>query len=268
MEYAAIIAAAVSAIGALVSGGKEAEAQRLREQIAAEYGPEILPDLDRALAQEAGQSAFATTAEDQSGRAAQLDVEGELADIYDTGGSTAADRAAYDVARRGVSQRAAGAAQGNAIEAARRGQSAGLLGGVLASQTGQDELEALGGLNAEIASAGRQRALQALQARGNLATSRRAADWGVRSERANAADLMNRFNATQRQQAEMYNVGLPQQQFENNMRRLAGQTGAREGVAAGYEQQGANARETAAGVGNSILSYGQAWDDSQKKKGK
>lgn len=265
MEYAAIIAAVVSAIGMLVSAGKEEEAQALREKTAAEYGPEILPDLDAAIAQEVG-SEFASLAEDSTGRAMQLDVDAELADIYDTSGNTAADRAAYDVARRGVSQRAASAAQGNAIEAARRGQTGGVLGGVLASQSGQDELEALGGLNASIASDARSRAMQALMARSSNANTMREMDWGVKSQRASAMDLANRFNATQRQATEMYNKQLPQLQFENNLRRLSGLGAARSGVATGLDAQGAAARQTSAGLGNAALSYGQAWDEDEEGK--
>lgn len=271
MGYAEIIAAAVAAIGAFISAGMEGEAQRLRAQIAAEYGPEILPDLDKAIAQEAGPSAFQNLQEDDTGRLAQLDVEAELANIYDTGGRTQEDEAAYDVARRGVSQRAAQRAGDIQLQAAQRGQSAGQLGAVLASQAGQDELEALAGLNAEVAQSGRQRALQALMSRGSLAGQRRGQDWQSLSERANATDLMNRFNASQRQGAEMYNVGIPQQQFDNNMARLAAQGAARSGQAGGIDRGAQGVRQTAAGVANSAVSYGQGWDwaqDPSKKKGK
>ncbi len=264
--WEAIIGAATAAIGAFISAGQEGEAQKLRAKIAAEYGPEILPDLDRAVAQQSGDSAFQGLAEDDSGRAAQLGVEGELANIYDTGGSTQADQAAYDVARRGVSQRSAQRAGDASMSAAQRGQGAGPLGAVLASQGGQDELEALAGLNADVASQGRQRALQALQARGQMAGQRRGQDWGVQTDRASAADLMNRFNASQRQTAEMYNVGLPQQQYDNNMQRLAAQNAARSGQAAGIDRQAAGTRQTAAGIGNAAVSYGQAWDWAQDPK--
>ena len=140
---------------------------------------------------------------------------------------------------------------------------------MLASQSGQDELEALAGLNAEVASSGRARALQALQARAPQAQAMRGQDWGVKQDRASATDLMNRFNAGQRQQTGMYNAGLAQQQYDNNMLRLSGQSAAVNGQAAGYEREGNNARQTGAGLANSALSYGQAYDwaqDPSKKK--
>lgn len=269
MGYAEIIAAVVAAITSMVAAGQENEAQRLRERIAAEYGPEILPDLDKAIAQTAGKSAFEGMSEDALGRNTQRDVDAELADIYDSGGRTAEDEAAYDVARRNVSKRAASQAGNVAISAAQRGQTGTGLSAVLASQSGQDELDALAGLNAEVAASGRQRALQALQARAGNAANMRSQDWGVRSDQASAADLMNRFNASQKQGAEMYNVGLGQQQFDNRMAQLGAQSAANGNVAAGIDQQAKGTRQTGAGVANATLSYGQGWDwaqDPKKKK--
>lgn len=259
MEYAAIIAGAISAITALVSMGQEAEAQRLRKSISAQYGEEVGTMLDDALAQEAGKSGFEGLTEDSTGRQTQLDVDQELANIYDSGGRTQEDEAAFNVARRGVSQRAAQRASDAAITAAQRGQTAGPMGAVLASQSGQDELEALAGLNAEVAASGRQRALQALQARGQMAGQMRGQDWQQLSERANATDLMNRFNASQR-------AGFQQNQIDNRMGLADRQAAAISGEAAGLAGQAAGTRQMGAGLANSALSYGQAWDWGQKKK--
>ena len=141
---------------------------------------------------------------------------------------------------------------------------------MLASQSGQDSLEALAGLDAEAASAGRARAMQALQSKAGLASNIRSGDY----EKSGAMDTMNRFNAAGRTAAQMYNLGLPQQQFANEMARVNGQNSALSGVAQGLDNQGLAARQTAAGVGNAALSYGQAADWAQdpenpknKKKG-
>ena len=273
MDYAALIAAIAGIIGGLVAAGKEGEAQKLREKMAAQYGPEILPDLEKAVAETAGDSKFADLAPDHQAQATQDEVSSQLADIYDTGGQTLQDQAAYDVARRGVAQRAASNAGNVAIESARRGGGNGGANAALASQAGQDELEALAGLNAQIATSGRDRALQALTARGGLATSQRGQSWTEASGKASAMDLMNRFNASQEQAAGMYNAGLGQQNFNNILRLNQARDGATAGVVGGLEKQGDDARQTAAGIGNSSLSYGQAWDWSQdpenpKNKGK
>jgi len=219
--------------------------------------------LEEAVAQEAGASQMEGVVEDIGAIGTQDEVSADLGEIYETGGQTAQDQAAYDVARRGVSQRAAGNAANVAISGARRGIGNSGLGAAMAAQSGQDELEALAGLNAQIASSGRDRALQALTARGGLATQQRGQTWNARSERAAAMDLMNRFNASQRQGVELYNKGLAQQRFENDMRVRGAKDAAMLGVAQSYDQQGANARQTAAGVGNAAISYGQGFDEDE-----
>jgi hypothetical protein len=262
--WEAIIAAGTALIGALISAGKEGEAQRVREQMAAQYGPEILPDLDRAVAQQAGPAA--PRVENDANRREQLATLAELDNVYRTGGRTDADEAAYTQAGRKVAARAGQRAGEQTIETARRGQAGSPLSAAMASQNGQDELEALAQLDAEVASSGRDRALGALTAKGQLASGIRGDDWRALNAEADATDIANRFNASQRQATEMYNVQLPQQEFQNDMQRRAAQNQARAGVAAGLEGQGAAARQTAAGLGNAALSYGQGWDWGQKKK--
>lgn len=263
--WEAIIAAGVALITSLVSAGKEAEAQRVREEMAAQYGPDILPELDAAVAQEA-QSAFQGVSEDDAIRREQLGVMDELGEIYSTGGMTEGDKAQRDLARRSVSARAKSRSQSLAQELGQRGGQSSGLAAILASQAQQDEMEALAGLESEIAAAGSNRAFEALRAKGGMASGMRGDDWRALSGKAEALDLQNRFNASQRQQTELYNRGLPQQQFDNEMRRLNARAAAMQGVAGGLEQQGANIRQTGAGVGNSIISYGQGWDDEDEDK--
>lgn len=244
--------------------GQEGEALALRRQLAAQYGDDILPHLDKAVAQEAPDSAFAQLAGTQ--RAPQMEVDAELQNIYDTAGQTQADQAAYDVARRGVSQAAGQQAGDIASTAARRGGMGGGLEAALVSQAGQDELNALGGLNASIAADSRGRALQALMGRASNASQMRGQDWREASDRAAAMDLTNRFNATQRQGAEMVNQQLPQQAFDNKLALLSGRRGATEGAAANLERSASGTRQQGGQLGQSAISFGAAWDDEEKKK--
>jgi hypothetical protein len=138
---------------------------------------------------------------------------------------------------------------------------------VLAEQGGQSELDALAGQGAQIASDARGRGLQALGMRGQNASGIRNQDWRAKSDKASAADLMSRFNASQRQIAEMYNVQVPQQQFNNNMNRLAAQSNARNGVASGLSDAGDAARQTAAGISNAALSFGKGAEDADDAGG-
>ena len=257
MEYAAIVAAVAGLIGGLVSIGKDAEAQALRQRMADQFGPGILPHLDQAVAQHV-QSAAPSAAND-TGRSAQVDTLRELENEYQSGGMTRGDQAAYDVAGRKVSQRAASDAGNISADLARRGQTGSALGGVMASQSGQDSLEALAGLEAEAASAGRGRAMSALQAKMGGAGALREGDLSV----ANATDTMNRFNAAGDMAAQMHNLAIPQQNFENTMAQRGAQNNALNGVAAGLDAQGNAIRQTAGGIGNAALSYGQAADWAQ-----
>lgn len=268
MPYAAIIAAVASLIGQLISSGKEAEAQALRQKMADQLGPDILPHLDKAVAEHVD-SSMPTGAADV-GRTSQLETLKQLENEYQTGGMSKADQGAYDVAARQVNQRASSDAGNISAQLAQRGQSGTGLGAVLASQSGQDSLEALAGLDAEAASAGRSRAMQALMGKASTSGALRSGDY----EKSGAIDTMNRFNAAGLTAAQMYNLGIPQQNFDNNLSRINGQNTALAGVASGIDSQGRSARETAAGVGNAALSYGAAADWAQdpenpknKKKG-
>jgi hypothetical protein len=259
----AIIGAFVALLGTLISSGKEAEAQHLRQQIADQYGPDILPEIDRQIAQETGKSAFETSQMPAQGRAAQVDVDQELANIYDTAGNTAADQSAYDLARRNVSRVASTNSANAGLSAARRGQAGGGLGAILASQSGQDELDALAGLDAQMAADSRSRGLAALNARAGNASSLRGGDWRELEGRASAIDLNNRFNASQRTGAAQWNAGIPQQNFNNEITRLSGRSAAVNGVAQGMDRSADAVRQTAGGVGNAAASYGQSWDWGQ-----
>lgn len=265
MGWGEIIAAAVAAIGMAIDAGFKGEAMKIRQQIADEYGPDILPQLDEAVAQQVGPSAFESMSEGNQTRDIQMDVDAQLQQAYERAGQTPEDLAAYDVARRQVSSRAAQQSQNVAQEAARRGQIGGPLAAVLAEQGGQSELDALAGQGAQIASDARGRGLQALGMRGQNASGIRNQDWRAKSDRASAADLMSRFNASQRQVAEMYNVQVPQQQFNNNMNRLAAQSNALNGVASGWSNAGDAARQTAGGIGNAAISWSRSDDEDDDR---
>lgn len=259
----ALIGAIIGLIGNLIGAGKDAEAQRIREMAAQEFGNDILPHIDKAIAQQVGKSAFETTAEDSTGRRAELDTLAQLDDAYRTGGSTNADLAAYDAARRKVSKAANSKSANASMVATARGQNNTALGQVLAAQGSQDELEALASLDGDLANGARNRAQQALLAKGQMAGQVRGDDWRALSTKLSAADVANRFNATQRQQAELINQNLPQQQYNNRLALLQARNAARLGVAQGLEKQGADARQTAGGLGQGAISFGSSWKDDE-----
>lgn len=230
--------------GGILGADDDARAQRLRELAASEYDVSVLPEQRALQPATAGASA---TADD----AAMADVLRELENVYATGGMTEADVAASRAAGRNVSRRAASRGASLQRDMAMRGPNSGAAA-ALASQAGQDELEALAALETDIAASGRNRAMQALQARGQLA-----------GEMASAQDLQNRFNASQQGQADAWNAAAKQRDFDNRMSMLAQRNAAREGVALGYNRAGDAARQTAAGIGNAAASWGSQEDEDE-----
>jgi len=261
MEYAALAALAVSLIGELFASGKDAEAQKLREDLLAEYGPGLLPHLEKAEAQTLGRTAYSGIEEDQSLRGAQMDTLRELEDIYSNEGMTTADRAAMELANDQVSARASSDYQNLAQNMAARGMGNSGLSAALASGVSQGAAHSLGNMARQNQVDARGRALRALESRAGLAGNVRDADYRRLADAAEAQDRIAVFDAGQRSEADAYNRRLPQEQFDNSMLLLNSRANAANGVAAGYERSGQQTRQSAGGAGQSLITWG-----TQKKK--
>ena len=265
MDMAAIAGIVAGFIGFMVGGGQNAEAQQLRAQIAAQYGDEILPMIDQQVAEQAGPSALAALQENPDARNRQVSIDEELANIYDTAGQTHEDQAAYNVARRNVAAQTKSRAASNAQQLAARGQAGGALSAVLAAESGQDETNALGAMDDNIASDSRGRALSALGMRASNANNIRGMDWTVGSGKASAMDLQNRFNASLRQQTNAFNAGIPQQNFNNHLAVSDRRGNALNGVALGMDASADRTRAAAGGIGAAAATWDWGEDDKAKK---
>lgn len=266
MEYAAIISAVVGVLSSLFGAGKDGEAQALREKIAQQFGPDILPHLDKAVAEQLGSTAFEGVREDPSLRAAQLRALGQLEDVYANEGMTSADTAALNRAQDVAAGQAGSQYASLSQSLAARGMSpGGGLGVALASQVGQDATNSSARLAGDAQIAARQRALQALESGANLAGNVRSADYRLSSDKARAQDSINAFNTSARERANYFNLDAPQRNFDNIMAQRTAQANAANGVAAGYERGAQNIRSDGAAWGNSILTLGNY--DTEKKKG-
>ena len=262
MDFAAVAAMIVSVVGALAGAGEDAKAQALRQQMLDQYGPELLPHLERAEAQQINGTAFGQLQEDDSLRSRQLETLAGLENVVDSEGTTEADRAANQLAFDDASARTESATRGVANSMAQRGQSGGPADYALQLQAAQGSTNQAANMARQNAGAARMRALQALEAGGNLAGDVRSQDYRRLSDVASAQDEMNQFNAGQRSAAQAHNLDLPQQEFDNEMLLNNAQANAANGVAAGYERGGQAARETAGGVSQGMITWG-----TKKKKG-
>lgn len=263
-----IISAGIALVSSLIAAGKEAEAAEVRKKVAAKIGAEKLPEFDKAVAQEVKNSEFANIKEDPALRGQATGALDKLGAEYDTGGMAPADLAALRQAQGAVGANVASNYGSMMQSFARRGLKNSGLEAALMSQAGQDNANAIGNQAVTMQVAGRNRALDALN--GQLAGARgvRSDDYRKSSDAANAMDVLNRFNATQRTNASQVNNQWAQQGYDNAMRRNADEANALNGVAAGYDQAGANIRQTGGGVANAVFTYGREKERADAERAK
>lgn len=270
----------------------------------------IDPVLQTAIKQDP--SAFNQIVTDAGTKAAQSRALGELENVGYSGGLRLQDKEALQEAQLQSQAQERGQRNAVAAQMAQRG-----LGGSgfdvaaqLQGQQGNADRAAQSSLR--VASDAQNRALQAIEGAGNMATQYRTQDFGEQAQKANAADRISQFNTQNAQnvsnanvglqnraqetnlanaqdiankntginnQQSLYNSGLIQQQFDNNVKRLGGATGQANTVA-GTEQKGGTLAGNAianasSGIGNAAFAgasqaaktpdYG-ALDDYFKKK--
>lgn len=265
MGGGAVFSIISSLIAEAIAGGREAEAQALREKVAAQYGPELLAQVDGMVAQQVQGTGFDSIQEDAGLRDAALDTQRELRDVYDKGGFTDADKAALSLAQDTTARAAQGSYAGLANAMAQRGARDSGLDMALKTQVGQDSTNALANQTRAAQMDARGRALQALMSSGDLARGIRSDDYRASSDRARAADAINTFNATQRANTDWHKWGAKMDVLGNRGNALLGQ-------AAGYQQQADNARGLGSkvaqtGLGASTTIFNAMTDAEKRKKG-
>lgn len=263
MDYAAIAAIAASLIGSLIGAGEDAKAQQVREQVLQNFGPDILPHLDRAVANTVQGTAFTGLREDDSLRSKQLEAIARLENVVDSEGRTQADIAANQLAQDSA---AAGRMSDYASlqqSMAARGLAGSPVDFALKGAAAQGAANVAGRMGRQNAVDARGRALQAMEGIGTLAGNVRNADYRRLSDVASAQDRLNTMNNGIEREAQFHNLELAQKEFDNRMAQLTAQGNVANGVAAGYERGANAARQTAGGVGQGLITWG-----TQKEKEK
>ena len=180
-------------------------------------------------------------------------------------GFGAADRLALEEVRR----RSTGQAQAQIASQEQRLQEQGILdsglGIILRGQAGQQAAEAERMSGMQQAAQAQQARMSALGQQGNMAAQMQGQQLGLAGQKASAADAIAQFNAQQRMgvqsqnlaarqgianqgtatrnQQEMYNKALLQQQFQNQMAKATGVTGQQTQLANLYGQQATAAQQ-------------------------
>jgi hypothetical protein len=236
--------------------------------------PELVGLLE---AEQLGPSAVENIAFDPRLREAQLSALDDMRGLSETG-LGAEDLAALDQIKRSSLGQAEAQKQSVLADAAARGMMDS--GSALAAQLSAGQAAA-----DRVSQQGMQQAAQAAQARraaigdvANMASRASAEDLGLKTQQASARDTIAQFNAQNRQgvnasnlasrqsienqragnvnQAEMYNKGLIQQKFQNEMSKATGVTGANSNLAGNLQNQASAAQQAQQAQTSAILNAG------------
>jgi hypothetical protein len=223
--------------------------------------PELVGLLE---AEQLGTSRYEDVQMDPRLQAAQLSALEGISGVAETG-LGAEDRLALEEVRR----QAAGQAQAQRATALQQMQERGTLdsGASLVAQlsAGQQAADTASMQGMRQAAQAQQARVAALGQQGNMAAQMQGQQLGLAGQKASAADSIAQFNAQNRQgvagqnlaarqgianqstatrnQQEMYNKGLLQQQFQNQMAKATGVTGQQTNLANLYGQQATAAQQ-------------------------
>lgn len=239
-----------SMMGEQKAGGLDAKQAALLQQIYDELRDVPLPELEKVVAEQLGPTKMGEVRSDPEQRMQQMDVLGELRDIIDSGGFDIQSEAGLNEALNRANVTGQAQSRALASEFANRGQ------------LGSGARLALGNMNAQgaanrantaalnIGAEGARRRMDAMGRYADLAGDVRRADFGEASARAQAEDAAARWNASAREKAGMYNAGLAQQQFNNQVTRATGSQAAGNNLAGFYGNQAQGTRNAAANYGS------------------
>lgn len=236
-----------TAIGLAIAQGDFEKARKLQAQAMAEL-QKLTPEQLSKVRAEVGESAFKNMTEPPEGRAAQMRALQRLEAMG--AGETPEDAAAYARAQAEAAQVERGLRQAALQRLAQRG--AGATSGIaLAAQqeAAQQATQLAATRGLEQAAEARRRALEAIRSASGAAGQLRASDYQAAAERAKAQDIINQFNAQQRQrQAEEY--------YKAQERQAERLSGARGQQARQYEEAGGRTVATSASIGRGIGGLG------------
>lgn len=213
------------------------------------------PELQAAELQLQGDSGLSGFNEDANLRRYQTQALEGLSSEVANQGMTPEDALAANQARQQAGAMDAGFRGAAAQQQAQRGMGSSVGSYVGALGSGQAATNRGADMGMQAGADARQRYMQALDSLSGQAGGMRGQDFGQAAQRGAAQDAINRFNVGQRTQNQGYNLGLAQQDFENQMG-LAGGRNAAFGSAADFtDRRGDRAERTAAKWGASSKQF-------------
>lgn len=218
-----------------------------------------LPDLQKAVAEQLGPSNVGSIQRDEGLRAKQLQALAAYEDIANSGGLSMSDKIGIEEANAAADNADRRRRQSILSELAGRGQLDSGAQLVASLSSAQDAANRGRASANDAARSAEQRRLQALDAMAGMSGRMREQDFGEKYRKAQAQDEFLKWNAGSRQQAQMHNLGLPQQQFENQLRKEGAKAGALGGLSNFYDKQQQQIRNDAAAKSQAIGAAGKAY---------
>lgn len=262
---------AAQIIGDLIAAGDKQKAMKVYEDAYEKAQGMKPPPQQTMTAIEQAASSLTGYQEDPALKAAQMKALEGLSAEVSARGLTPEAQAEYNRARLEAGQMEAGARGAAEARMAARGMQTGT--GALAAElgAGQAATNRLAMQGVEIAGDARRRYLQALEALGGMGSKMRGQEFDIAAQRAAAQDAINRFNVGQRSEAQKYNLGAGQREFENQMDLARMRQGAGGRYAGALYGRAADTQETAGRYGGAIQSgaeavgRGMSWSDKIDK---
>jgi hypothetical protein len=229
------------------------------EAAADEYGNVSAPMLERLIAEQVDGSALAGMKEDYGNKGSRNAAIQALMNEGLSGGNTLETQLAQANAQRAAGQATRAGTQAALQSAAARGMGGSastLQAQLMGAAQGADRAAQVG---LQGASDARKNALQALMQGGGMAGQAEEADAGMDARKRESMDRIAMFNAGQRADANRYNAGLAQQNFQNQMTVADRRAQANMMRAEGAGQKANQKRRIAGGIGQAGGQFATTW---------
>jgi hypothetical protein len=241
-----------AAFGEWWASADDAQKRALQMEAQQIYDNMSPPELERIQAATAGDTALAGMPEDFGNKEGRNLALQQMIDMGLQGGMDAGSTLAVEQARRAAAQQEM-QGRGAVQQSFQRRGLGGAGEAVLQQQAQQAGADRASVADMQAASDARARALQALATGGGMAAQAEGQDFDRAARIAQSRDAMAQFNAGQAQQANIYNSGLGQQDFQNRLGIADRQYGARQTRAGQYETEAERKRRIAGGVGQTAV---------------
>ncbi len=209
------------------------------------------PKLQQADLYQQDPASISGFTEDSRLRDYQMKALDGLGREVDFKGMTPEDAAAYNRSRQQAGMMDAGFRGAAEQQQAARGMGSSIGSYAAALSSGQAATNRASAEGTQAAADSRSRYLQALDGLSGAASGVRGQDFGIANQRAQAQDAINRFNVGQKSATQSYNLGVPQQDFENQMGLSNQRLKSAQQMADEYHKRAEDSLQTAAKFGAS-----------------